>query len=191
MLPLSYYIIDYYKPKGRQDHSTIVIANKLYSWCGFHDGLPKVHNSDEKRRFMSNIDVLHLDTGIWQNHPTTGDPHPGVAGYACTVIGTKLKFFGGSYGHDDCFHNNISELDSDTLTWNTVSDGHQRDGPMKKGYYGMIPFDSEGEHYLFISGGYGPPPNNPQPNAKYHKLSGYNLVRTNEQHIYSISTGKL
>ena len=115
MLPLSYYIIDYYKPKGRCSHSTIVITNKLYSY-GYQDGLPEVHNSDEKRRFMSNIksistlgniDVLYLDTGIWRNHPTTGDPHPGVKGYACAVIGTKLKFFGGC-GHDNCFQNNMS-----------------------------------------------------------------------------------
>ena len=187
MLPLSYYIIDYYKPEGRRAHSTIVIANKLYSFGGY--GLPQVHNSDKKRRFMSNIDVLHLDTGIWRNHSTTGDPHPGVRGYA---IGTKLTFFGGYCGHGDCYHNNISELDSDTLTWNTVSDGHQRDGPMKKGYCGMIPLYSEGEHYLFIIGGRGPPPNNPQPNAEYQKLSDNNItVQTNEQHIYSISTGKL
>ena len=191
MLPLSCYIIDYYKPKRRSGHSTIVIANKLYSYGGNQDGLPEVHNSDEKRRFMSNIDVLHLDTGIWRNHPTTGDPHPGVAGYACAVIGSKLKFFGGYCGHPGCFHNNMSELDCDTLTWNTVSDDHQRDGPMKKGYCGMIPFNSEGEHYLFIIGGHGPPPNNPQPNAKYHKPSGNDIVQTNEQHIYSISTGKL
>ena len=190
MLPLSYYIIDYYKPKRRWGHSTIIIANKLYSY-GYQDGLPKVHNSDEKRRFMSNIDVLHLDTGIWRNHPTTGDPHPGVRGYACAVIGTKVKFFGGSCGHDDCYHNNISELDCDTFTWSTVSDGHQRDGPIKKGYCDMIPFNSEGEHYLFIIGGRGPPPNNHQPNAKYHKPSGSDIVQTNEQHIYSISTGKL
>ena len=86
------------------------------------------------------------------------------------------------------FKTTCQELDSDTLTWST---GHQCDidGPMKKGYCGMIPFYSEGEHYLFIIGGQGPPPNNPQPNAKYQKMT--NNVQTNEQHIYSISTGKL
>ena len=43
-------IILHYKPKTRLGHSTIVIANnyKLYSY-GYQDGLPQVHNSDEKR----------------------------------------------------------------------------------------------------------------------------------------------
>ena len=86
MLPLLYYIIDYYKPKGRSHHSSVVIGNKLYNWGGNQDGLPKVHSSEEKRKFLSNINVLHLETGIWHNKPTAGDPHPGVIGYACTAI---------------------------------------------------------------------------------------------------------
>ena len=60
---------------------------------------------------------------------------------------------------------------------------------MKKYHCGIMSFTSEGEDHLFITGGYGPPPNNPQPNAEYLKEYG-NHVRTNEQHIYNISTGK-
>ena len=185
-------IIDYYKPKGRYDHSSVVIGNKLYNWGGNQDGLPEVHSSKKKRNFLSNIDVLHLETGIWHNKPTTGDPHSGVIRYACTAIENKRKlfFFGGYCGHDDCYHNNISQLDPDTLIWSNVAGGdHQRDGPMKKSLCGIMSFTSEGENHLFITGGYGPPPNNPQPNAEYHKDFGNN-VRTNEQHIYNISTGK-
>ena len=150
-----------------------------------------MHSSKEKRKFLSNIDVLHLETGIWHNQPTTGDPHPGVRGYACTAIENKRKlfFFGGYCGHDDCCHNNISQLDPDTLIWSNVVGGdHQHDGPMKKYRCGTMPFTSEGEDHLFITGGLGPPPNNPQPNAEYSKDG--NDVRTNEQHIYNISTGK-
>ena len=151
-----------------------------------------MHSSKEKRKFLSNIDVLHLETGIWHNKPTTGDPHPGVSGYACTAIENKRKlfFFGGYCGHDYCYYNNISQLDPDTLIWSNIAGGdHQRDGPMKKSSCGIMPFTSEGEDHLFITGGSGTPPNNPQPNAKYSKLLG-DLVRTNEQHIYNISTGK-
>ena len=193
VLPLLYYIIDYYKPKGRYDHSSVVIGNKLYNWGGRQDGLPKVHNSEKKRKFLSNIDVLHLETGIWYNKPTTGDPHPGVRGYACTAIENKRKlfFFGGYCGHDDCYHNNISQLDPDTLTWSNIVGGdHHQYGPMKKHRCGIISFTSDGEDHLFITGGFGLAPNDPQPNAEYGKEYG-NRVRTNEQHIYNISTGKL
>ena len=152
-----------------------------------------MHSSEKKRKFLSNIDVLHLETGIWHNKPTTGDPHPGVIGYACTAIENKHKlfFFGGYCGHGDCY-NNISQLDPDTLTWSNVVGGdHQCDGPMKKSHCGIMLFNSEGDHedHLFITGGHGTPPNNPQPNAEYSKAYG-NRVWTNEQHIYNISTGK-
>ena len=190
MLPFLYYIIDYYKPKGRYEHSSVVIGNKLYNWGGRQDGLPKVHSSKEKRKFLSNIDVLHLETGIWYNKPITGDPHPGVIGYACTAIENKCKlfFFGGYCGHDDCYHNNISQLDPDTLIWSNVAGQH--DQPMKKCACDIMSFTSEGEDHLFITGGYGPPPNNPQPNAEYCKEMFGDGRRTNEQHIYNISTGK-
>ena len=194
MLPLLYYIIDYYKPKGRWGHSSVVIGNKLYNWGGHQDGLPEVHSSKEKRKFLSNIDVLHLETGIWHNKPTTGDPHPGVIGYACTAIienKRKLFFFGGYCGHPGCYHNNISQLDPDILIWSNVAGGdHQCDGSMKKYHCGIMLFTLEGEDHLFITGGYGSPPNNPQPNAEYSKEKHGNRVRTNEQHIYNISTGK-
>ena len=47
------------------------------------------------------------------------DPHPGVIGCACTAIENKRKlfFFGGYCGHGGCYHNNISQLDPDTLIW--------------------------------------------------------------------------
>ena len=133
--------------------------------------------------------MLHLDTGIWHNKPTTGDPHPGVIEYACTAIENKLFFFGGWCGHDDCYYNNISQLDTDTLKWSNLADGdHQHDGPMKKYRCGIMSFTSEGEDHLFITGGCGSFPDSPQPNAKYSKVGKH--VMTNEQHIYNISTGK-
>ena len=161
-------------------------------WGGNQDGLPEVHDSGDKIVFLSNIDVLHLDTGTWSNEPTTGYPHLGVDAYASTAIANKFLFFGGYCGHHDCFHNSISELDLDTLVWSKLAaNDHQRDGPMKKSDCGMMSFTIEGEHCLLVIGGLGPPPDNPQPNAQYHKLFSSTRVRTNEQHIFNISTGKL
>ena len=180
-----YYIID--KSKGKCDHCSIILGHELYTWGDDQDALPKVHDSPRKTELLSTVDVLSLDTGLWQCRPTTGHPHPGVQGYSVATIGEKLFFFGGHCGHDDCYHNTLSQLDPHSLTWRVHRD--QRDGPMKKVWCGMIPLTS-GE--LFIVGGEGPPPNNPQPNAKYHKvLVSDNTVRTNEQHLYNLSTGKL
>ena len=146
----------------------------------------------EKKAYLSNIDVLHLDKGLWCNKPTTGDPHSGVWGYACAAIGDNIMFFGGYCGHDDCCHNNISQLNPNTLSWSTlVPDDFQYDGPMRKDYCGMIPLSYEQEKFLFIIGGRGiPNNNNPQPNAEYQKVVR-NVVRTNEQHLFNIRTGKL
>ena len=179
------YIIDYYKPSWRWRHSTIVIGNRLYCWGEVYD------EEDDRPLSSRSIDVLHLDTGIWYNEPTTGDPHLGEAGHASTAIKTKLIFFGGlDNDNDRHFHNSISQLDLDTLMWSElVGNDHQRDGPMKKCNCRMMSFTSEGEHCLLIIGGFGPPPDNPQPNAQYHVLGS--RVITNEQHIYNISTGKL
>ena len=180
-------IIDCYRPEGKRYHSSIVIGNKLYHWGGRQ---PRALRTKEK---TTNIDVLHLDTGIWSNKTTTGDPHPGVRGYACTAIENKCRlfFFGGYCSYDDCY-NNISQLDSETLIWtNLVGGDRQHDGPMKKYHCGIMPFSSEGEDHLFITGGIGPPPNKRQPNAEYCKVYYGNYMRTNEQHIYNISTGML
>ena len=164
----------------------------MYSWGGYQDGLVEDHDSSEKKSFLSNIDVLHLDTGIWHKEATTGDPHIGVYGYACTVYdGNNLVFFGGYCGHDDCYHNNISrlKLDHSTLAWSDmVQKDHQSDGPMKKAYCSILSFTSEEKDYLFVIGGQGPSPTNPQPNAEYHSV--YGKVVTNEQHLYSVITGK-
>ena len=70
----------------------IPVLHKLYNWGGCQDGLPGVHSSEEKRKFLSNIDVLHLETGIWQNKPTTGDPHPGVIGYMLLKTNISSSF---------------------------------------------------------------------------------------------------
>lgn len=175
--------LDYYKPKPRRGHSSIVVGNKLYSWLG----LPRGHDSAKKD---SSVDVLHLDTGIWHNMPTTGDFHSGIQGYACTTIGNNLLFFGGYCGHDDCYHSNTSQLDSSTLIWSNLVCSDDQFGPMKKAYCGILSFTcSEGHDYLFIIGGQGPPPRYRQDNAEYCELLMGDSLRTNEQHLYNISTG--
>ena len=60
--------------------STVVIGGNLYMWAGWVRALHMiaVHNSPEKRAFVSSAYVFHLD-----RLGTIGTPPLGVHGYAC------------------------------------------------------------------------------------------------------------
>ena len=44
-------------------HSTAVVGEEVYLWAGVQDGLPRVHDSDEKRAFLSSVEVFKVNTG--------------------------------------------------------------------------------------------------------------------------------
>lgn len=91
----------------------------MYLWAGEVDGLPKVHNSPEKRAFLFSVDIFNLETGEWINRLTSGPPPLGAIGYACAAVGvTELHFFGGFCGHTcHCYHNSIHKLSTPSLQW--------------------------------------------------------------------------
>ena len=152
-------------------------------WGGFQCELPTVHDSPEKVRLTSWVNVLHLDTGKWEHKATRGLPHPGVYGYACVRgNGNSIVFFGGCCGHDLCFHNSLTELSTDTYTWRTIAQPMERyHGPMRKSYCGMIPLlSSEG---FFVVGGNGVKPMSPVYGTQYPTMSEGRVV-TDEQHLY-------
>ena len=86
----------------RNEHTAVVINNILYCWGGDQEDLPEVHDSEEKKKITSSIDLFHLPTFTWERSSTTGTPPVGVFSYACTNIDKP----------DDCFHNNLYELNS-------------------------------------------------------------------------------
>ena len=53
------------------------------------------------------MEVCHLETGRWEQKPTTGNPPLGVASYAAAAIGNEIFYFGGSCNHDECYHNSL------------------------------------------------------------------------------------
>ena len=63
-----------YEPASRNKHKTVVIGGKLYMWAGAVRGLPLVHDSPEKRAFVSSVDVFHLESGDWVQQLTSGTP---------------------------------------------------------------------------------------------------------------------
>ena len=59
---------------------------------------------------------------------------------------------------------------------------------MKKSDCGFVYFTDEEEDLLFVVGGRGPTPSSRQHGAQYKQQ--YDLVYTNEQHIFCLSTSE-
>ena len=160
-------------------------------WGGILESLPKVHDNEIKRRMTSVIELLHLPTGRWEQRPTNGKPPLGVNSYASTVIGNRIYYFGGRCNHDECRHNSLNMLITDSLTWNELFSTNPSMGPMMKSSCGMISLKFNKVYYLLVVGGIGPRPTSPQPGAQYNnKLTLVDIVRTNEHHYYQLSSGK-
>ena len=113
--------------------------------------MPRVHDSQEKRRFTSCVEVFHSERGDWTRQPTSGAPPLGVSGYGCTAVGDALHFFGGWYNHGDCYHNSIHSLSTLSLHWVELSPTTSEDGaPMKKTGSRMVAFKDGEDDFLYM-----------------------------------------
>ena len=179
------------EPDPRIGHLTIRVGSNVYMWAGRVDGMPKVHDSQEKRRFISCVEVFHSERGDWTRQPTSGAPPLGVNGYGCTAAGDALHFFGGYCNHDVCYHNSIHSLTStSSLHWVELSPTTSEGGaPMRKGYCGTVAFKDGEEDILYIVAGYGPIPSYHQPGAQYEAYTSHHVL-CNEQHMFSLSTSE-
>uniref|UniRef100_A0A1X7T0D1 Uncharacterized protein n=1 Tax=Amphimedon queenslandica TaxID=400682 RepID=A0A1X7T0D1_AMPQE len=175
--------------KGRSHHRTVSVGDSLYVWAGHQDGLPEVHDSEEKRRITSNIQHFTPSTGQWITRGTTGIPPLGVRAYSCTAINDQLYYFGGYCGHDDCRHNSITQLDTVSLQWRELEPTDATRPVMRRVAGGMISFEHDGVHHLLMIGGYGSKPAVQLPHYKYIKLSD-GKWRTNEHSMYNLSSRK-
>lgn len=156
-------------------------------WAGWQKGFPGEHSSPVKTKLSSVVDVLDLQTGAWENVPTTGAPPLGVRGYACATVGKSVYYFGGWCGHDWCRHNSLNRLDTQSMTWNEVAQSNQYRAPMKKNSCGMVAFKEDGEDFLFICNGAGLLCSAGQEEAAYIPWKeNPDYGWTNEQHIFSI-----
>ena len=178
------------EPAFRRDHSTAVVDNQLYLWAGYQCGMPEVHDSAEKSQFFSSVEVFVVNTSCWEQRATRGTPPLGVVGYSCVAVRNELHYFGGGSGHGSCNHNSVHTLSTSTLQWRMLTPSTTEDGaPMKKYHCGMAHFTDEEEDLLYVVGGLGHDvPLSPQHGAQYQLVHGD--VRTNEQHIFSLSTSE-
>ena len=180
----------YYHPAPRTGHQTILVGSNMYMWAGVIDGLPEVHNNQQKKQFISCVEVFHSESGNWIHQPTSGAPPLGVSGYACTAVGDTLHYFGGWCCHDCCYHNSIHSLSTSSLYWVELSPTTLKGGvPMRKAHCGMVAFRTDGEEdILYIVAGYGPGLSYHQPRAQYEAAG--DGVMCNEQHMFSLNTSE-
>ena len=177
------------EPADRDQHSTAVVDNQLYLWGGYQDGMPEVHDSAEKRQFLSSVEVFDVNTGCWEQRTTHGTPPLGVKGYSCVAVRNELHYFGGR--GSGCYHNSVHTLSTSTLQWRMLAPSTTEGGaPMQKQWCGMVHFTDREEDLLYVVGGLGSAaPSSPQHGAQYQP-AGYKSVCTNEQHIFSLSTSE-
>ena len=181
---------DTYDPDPRIQHQTIRVGSNVYMWAGEAKGIPRVHDSQEKRRFISCVEVFHSERGDWTRQPTSGAPPLGVYGYGCTAVDDALHFFGGYCSHEDCYHNSIHSLSTSSLHWVELSPTTSEGGaPMRKSYCGTVAFKDGEEDILYIVAGHGLTPSYHQPGAQYKAFTS-DLVYCNEQHMFSLSTSE-
>ena len=181
-----------YEPTPRYGHKTIRVGSNVYMWAGVVDGMPQVYDSQEKRRFISCVEVFHCESGDWKHQPTSGSPPLGVHQYSCTAVGDTLHFFGGGCYHGNYHHNSIHSLSTSSLHWLELSPTTSEGGaPMRKSYCDTVAFKDGEEDILYVAAGFGPTPSYRQPGAQYEAALGFNdRVVCNEQHMFSLSTSE-
>ena len=181
---------EWYEPASRCSHATAVVGEELYMWGGRQQELPYVHENEAKLRLLSRVDVFHLRKGTWEEKVTSGVPPLGAVGSACAALDSNVYFFGGYCGHVGCYHNSLHKLSTSNVQWTELSPTtiHGEVWPMRKSDAGMVAFRSNGEEVLFTVGGNGLSPRMPQPGASYNRRS--DLTYTNEQHIFTLHTGR-
>ena len=147
---------------ARYKHIAGAVGHRLYVWGGWTKNIPIDRNKlvvlHDKETYLQQLDVLDLNVGAWKSLETKGTPHPGVIGAASCVIGEIIILFGGYCGHDACYYNTVTELNTNTLTWDPVQPDTERsrEPPLKRAHSAMISFtDHDDNTILCIIGGEG------------------------------------
>ena len=187
-----YFAANRYEPAARYGHTPLLVDGNLYMWGGWMDGIPQVHDSPEKREFLSSVDVFQSDCGDWIRRETSGTPPLGLDGYRCAAVGDSLYYFGGYCGHDDCYHNSVHKLSTSSLQWMMLSPTTSESGaPMRKINSGMVAFRDGEEDILCVLAGYSTlSPSHRQSGAQY-KTNDHGSNWCNEQHMFSLTTSEL
>ena len=148
------------------------------------DGLPWVHDSEEKRSVTTKLSVLNLSSIQWNIVSTTGAPPAGAMYYSVTTIGEKVYLFDGGRCDGSCVHNDLYQLNTSNV-WRCIPCTNR---PMKKHSCGFISYSYQGSDYLLALGGEGgeQPPAEPQRHSLYTR-DNWGVYFTNEVHIMNVT----
>ena len=171
----------------RIQHTNQIIGDDLIIWGGDSEGLPMVHNSEEKTPFITKLDKLNIPLLQWDTVTTTGTPPAGAMDYRTTSIRNDMYVFGGRCDYVDCCHNELHHLNTTNKVWRTIPTTAA--GPMKKYSCGLISYSYQGSDYLLTLGGMGgrQQPTQQQQHSLYIPY-GYGSYYTNEVHSMNITT---
>ena len=168
-------------------HTNQIIGDDLIIWGGYSEGLPMVHNSEEKTPFITKLDKLNIPLLQWDTVTTTGTPPAGTIDYRTTSIRNDMYVFGGRCDFwANCCHNELHHLNTTNKVWRTIPTTAA--GPMKKWSCGLISYSYQGSDYLLTLGGMG----GQQPTQQQQQHSLYipdgSDYYTNEVHTINITT---
>ena len=188
-----WYSTGQYRPGWKAEHTTAVVGEVLYCWGGVQEGYNKSHcDPPKKRQCTSAIDAFNLLSGVWSSKPTRGTPPLGIEGVSCTTIDNNIYYFGGYCSYGSCYHNSLNCLDTLTLQWKELQPTSDN-SLTKRAYGGLIAMGSEDEQLLVIGGTAPISSNTVHHQFKYDMIAipgFHNRLRTNEQNIYNLFSGK-
>ena len=116
------------------------------------------------------IEIFDIETGLWSQQNTSGNPPLGVFGYSSATIRNNIYYFGGRCSHGDCRHNSLSLLNVENLMFRELyTTIEQESAPVKKSSSCMISIqtDKNEKSLLVVGGHYGESPRYKQPGAQY------------------------
>ena len=170
----------------RTEHTNQIIGDDLIIWGGNSEGLPRVHNSEEKTPFITKLDKLNIPLLQWDTVTTTGTPPAGAMEYRTTSIRNDMYVFGGTCDYVDCCHNEVHHLNTTDKVWRTIPTTAA--GPMKKYSCGLICYSYQGSDYLLTLGGMGGQQPTQQQQHSLYIPDGDGDYYTNEVHTMNITT---
>ena len=169
-----------YEPSSRYCHISALCRGRIVIWGGTaKDG---TKNHVDTRQVVEIYDPV---IERWDQQLTTGASPPALVGNAKAAVMDLLHVFGGKYG--TTFRKCLHQLSTTTMEWRELAQQNPEDGPMEKGWCGMV---SCSDDKLAVFGGYGISTDVIQPGStliKDEKVEGHGW--TNEFHYFNIKEG--
>ena len=175
---------EFYEPTARLNPAFISTQRHLYLWGGrtvaFETG-----SEDARIQQARCIEQFDPYLEVWRQLNTTGTPHRGLDGAACTSVADQLYMYGGVGKRREGV---LSLLNLKTLTWSQLCQEATAGGPMRKADCGMVSFHGD---QLAVIGGYGFPTGPTQHGASFIKSTKVTdgVGWTNEVHVFNINKG--